>query len=816
MIGLVVVSHSSRLAEGACELVSQVAQGKVRLACAGGTSDPDTPFGTDAFRVLEAIESVYSEDGVLLFMDLGSAVLSAETALELLSEEKRPHVRLCRAPLVEGIVAAASLAAAGAGVDEILRETAAGSRPGGAALSAAHERLVTLVNPLGLHARPAARLVHMARGFQARVTIQNLAREGEAADAASINALLSLGARRGHRLRLRAEGPEASLAVDELAGLLESGFGETEEPKEARRAQPAAGRLAGIPASSGIAVGPVIHLRPAMPEAKPHRVEDVPAEIERLKAAIRGALEETRSQWSWTREHAGEDEAGIFDAQALFLDDAELVAAVSDRIREQTCDAASVWQAETGKLAARLRSLDDPYLRMRAVDVVDASARVLRRLLGQSVEPPRLTAPSIVCAADLTPSDVRQLDLRLTLGLCLESGSASAHSIILARALGIPAVAGLGPSIAALAEGAIVAIDGESGVVWVEPAPGEMAEIEARRRQWLEAGKAAAETCRRPSLMRDGRRIRVVANISSVEEAAEAVDRGAEGVGVLRTEFLFLGRPTAPTEEEQLEAYRTIAASLGDRPLVIRTLDAGGDKDLPYVAAGAEANPFLGWRGIRLTLGLPGLFRTQIRAILRAAAGNRVDLLLPMISTLDELRQARALVTESEAELDRSGTPYGRNVRVGVMIEVPAAVAIADLLAREAAFFSLGTNDLIQYAMASDRTNAKVSALADPFQPAVLRLIRQAVEAARQAGIEATLCGELAADPLATPLLLGLGIEEFSVSAHLIPVLKRAIGQWTLSEAEAIARNALALDTSAAVRQLLRKASEPTAGVPYS
>jgi len=337
----------------------------------------------------------------------------------------------------------------------------------------------------------------------------------------------------------------------------------------------------------------------------------------------------------------------------------------------------------------------------------------------------------------------------------------------------------------------------------VSPEPGEVSLLQRRREEWLSARRAAQQERKRPATTRDGRRIRVAANISGVSEAAEALEHGAEGVGVLRSEFLFLGRKEAPGEEEQLEAYRTIADALDGRPLVIRTLDVGGDKNLPFVEIGQENNPFLGWRGIRLTLGRPDLLRTQIRAILRAGAGCPVSLLLPMVSTLEEVLAAKALIAQVQAELEQDGAAFRRDIPVGVMIEVPSAVAIADQLAREADFFSIGTNDLIQYAMASDRTNSRVASIADPFQPAVLRLIRQATSAGREVGIEVALCGELAADPLATGLLIGLGIEELSVSAALIPELKRAIARWTLPEAEALACEALAQDTSAAVRQLL-------------
>jgi phosphocarrier protein FPr len=333
-------------------------------------------------------------------------------------------------------------------------------------------------------------------------------------------------------------------------------------------------------------------------------------------------------------------------------------------------------------------------------------------------------------------------------------------------------------------------LDGEKGLVWLSPTAGEIADLERRRREWLESRRAAQAIRHKPASTRDGRPVRVLANISGVSEAAEALDSGAEGVGVLRTEFLFLGRNSPPDEAEQFEAYRTIAQTLGQRPLVIRTLDIGGDKPLPYVDAGEEANPFLGWRGIRLTLARPDLLEPQLRAIVRASRGHRIEILLPMLSTLDELRQVKKILGEVD-------------LPVGVMIEVPAAVAIAGQLAREAAFFSIGTNDLAQYVMAADRTNARAAPLADPLQPAVLRTLRLAIEAGRQAGIPVTLCGELAADTLATPLLLGLGLEEFSLSAPLIPELKRAVARWSLDKAQKVAERALEMDSCAAVRHYL-------------
>jgi phosphocarrier protein FPr len=800
MIGLVIVSHSAKLAEGLCELAAQMGRNKVRTEPAGGTADPASPIGTDAFRVLEAIESVYSDDGVLILMDLGSAVLSAETALELLDEDKRSHVHLYPGPVVEQAVAAASLAAAGAGIEEILGTRTGAERPvadargsvpepahraGSVSARSAPEASehraasvsdrslpptetaeVIVQDPLGLHARPAAKLVRLSRGYQATVAIRNLTANTGPADAAGIHALLSLNARHGHRLRIEARGPEAAQAVAELARAL------------------AEDQPAGLPASAGIAIGPLVKLHFAAPQIDPHTVDDPVAEENRLQSAIRKAQDETRALYDWANLHAGAAEAAIFDAQSLMLEDPDLLTRAASLIRDGHRNAAFAIRTAANELAGRVS--------VRAADLADVGARVLRILTHAGTEAPHLAQPSILAAHDLAPSDVQALDPHLTLGLCLESSSASVHSVILARAMGIPAVVGVGPVFSSTEDGATVAIDGERGAVWISPSPDELAALETRRREWLAARQEALAHRGHPAATRDGRRIRVFANLAGVSESAAALDYGAEGVGVLRTEFLFLNRAAPPDEEEQFAAYRAIAESLGERPLVIRTLDIGGDKSAPYVGIGEEQNPFLGWRGIRISLDRGDLLRTQLRAILRAAPGHRIEILLPMISALDELRRVRAILAD-----------LGGGLPVGVMIEVPSAVAIADQLAAEAAFFSVGTNDLVQYLMAADRTNARVASLADPFQPAVLRALQQVIQAGRRAGIPVTLCGEFAADTLATPLLLGLGLEEFSLSAPLIPDLKRAIGRCTMPECERVAARALTLDSHRAVREFL-------------
>lgn len=826
MIGLVIVSHSAKVAEGVCELMSQVARGNVRVAAAGGTGDPENPFGTDAYKVLEAIESVYSDNGVLVLMDLGSAVLSAETAMELLDPEKRVHVQLCAAPLVEGAVAAASLSAAGAGLEEIAREAEGALLAKPAHFAAAQRQTerepadgwltksVRVPNRLGLHARPAAEFVRLARRFEGSVTVVNETTRSLPADGASISGLLGLAIRQGNQVLIRTSGTAAREALDALGGFLESGCGENNEPEEPRpapaaRVAPDEGQLQGMPASAGIAVGPLMKLHPAPVREQAAPEEDPEEEWRRLLAAIAGAQQETRGLLEWATAHIGAKEAAVFDAQQLMLEDRALVDGARSFIFERHGAAELAWQEATEGLVQQFSAAEDPYLRARIADIEDVRARVLRRLSGVTLSLFDLTEPAILTAHDIVPSMVKELDAALVLGLCLESGSASAHSVILARARGIPVVTGLGPQIALVPEGTRIGVDGERGLVWVTPGDAAACLLEQRRLAWLERRRDAQRERQRPACTRDGSRVRVFGNINSVADAGSALQYGAEGVGVLRTEFLFLGRGAMPGEEEQISAYRAIAEALSPRPVVIRTLDAGGDKKLPYLDFGEENNPFLGWRGIRVTLSRADLFRTQLRAILRAGAGLAVEVLLPMISTLVELRQARAILRDVEAELEREGKALIKNARVGVMIEVPAAVAIADQLASEADFFSIGTNDLVQYAMAADRTNSRVAAMADTFQPAVLRMIGQSVDAAGRAGISTTLCGEMAADPLATALLIGLGIEEFSVSAPLIPEVKQAIGRCSLQEAEAIARHALTLDSSDAVRRYLVDSQRP-------
>ncbi len=825
MIGIVVVSHSAKLAEGVRELIEQMTQGQVPLAIAGGIDAPDNPIGTDPMRVLAAIESVYSDDGVVVLMDLGSALLSAEMALEFLPEEQQTKIRLCEAPLVEGAMAAAVQAMASTDIEQVLAEargalTAKAAQlqqtvPDLASLPAAdldlkpdYEIRLTIGNKLGLHARPAAQFVGTAGRFDAQITVRNLTRGGEPVNAKSINQVATIGARQGHEIAVAAQGTEAKAALAALQALVEANFGEEEgalaaalAPQTPTATTPLAeGELAGIAASPGIAIGPVVRYELTALEVTERSIDDPRLEWQRLQAAIARAKQEIENLHRQAISQVGAYEAAIFEAHLLFLSDPVLVEAARQRIDERKINAEAAWHAAIEEMATSYRALDDPYMQGRATDVVDVGQRVLKLLAGAAPASLEILQPAILVAADLTPSDTAQLNPAQVLGICTELGNATSHSAILARALGIPAVVGAGAALLQLKNGVLLALDGQRGRIWVEPDAAKLAELQAQQAAWLAAQQAAKATSQQPAITRDGHRVEVVANIGGLADVQPALDNGAEGVGLLRTEFIYLNRTTAPTEAEQVEVYQAIATALGARPLIIRTLDIGGDKPLPYLDLGPEENPFLGWRAIRYCLDRPDLFKTQLRAILRASHGRQVKVMFPMVASVGEVRAAKKLLAEARTELDQAGRPYDPAMEVGIMVEVPAAATVAAQLAAEVDFFSIGTNDLSQYTMAADRTNPRVGTLADPFQPAVLRLIRQTIEAAHAAGIWVGLCGEFAGHPLAAPILLGLGLDEFSMSAPAIPLVKQSISQLSLTEAREIAAAALQLDSAEAIR----------------
>lgn len=564
--------------------------------------------------------------------------------------------------------------------------------------------------------------------------------------------------------------------------------------------------LRGIAASRGIGIGPAFHFRRAELCLERCVIDDPVVEWARFQSALEAASAQLTDMYTRAEAECGAEQAAIFQAHAMMLDDPELLDAVRTAIEEQCVNAETALSEVAETYAQILESLEDEYLSARAADVRDVAARVLRILLGVAESPTaNLATPSIILARDLTPSDTVLLDKSLVLGFCIAEGGATSHTAILARGLGLPAIVGAGPEVLQIPDGATLALDGSHGTLLVEPDEEAMATYLKRRAASAMVLAQAREQAHEPAITRDGHRVEVVANIGNVEGARAALEAGAEGVGLLRTEFLYLERDHLPDEEEQYQAYRAIVYEFGDRPVVLRTLDVGGDKELSYFDLPKEMNPFLGVRAIRLCLTRPELFRPQLRAALRAGAGRNLKIMFPMVATVAEVRAARSLLEECRAELLAEGQAVAKEMKIGIMVEIPSAALMADRLASEVDFFSIGTNDLSQYTMAADRVNAAVAPLANGFQPAVLRLVRQVITAAHAQGKWVGLCGELAGEPLAAPILLGLGLDEFSMNPPAIPLFKQIIRALTLDQAREVAQAALELDSPDAVQALVRE-----------
>lgn len=821
MVGLVVVSHSHLLAQGVGELAEGMAGGEVRLAVTGGLDEPGHPLGTDAVAVAAAIEQVWSPDGVLVLMDLGSAVLSAEMALDLLGPDRRHKVLLCEAPLVEGMVAAVVQARLGGSLEEVAAEArraldpkttqlgTAPHPPSAETPTAPAEASIRLVvtNPMGLHARPAVRFVETVAHHDAQVVVRNLTTGAGPGSGRSLNAVATLGVRQGHEIEVAASGAQAHQVLAALETLARDGFGEPPQtrieqiPPQPGRAAPRGEGLTGLAVSPGIAIGPARHLR-VTPLPIPVGPADAPEEEWEALAVAR---EETRRDLTARRAdlatRAGEYPAAILDAHLLFLTDEELVEPARRLIFEEGESAARAWERVVRAMEDRYRALEDEYQRTRAVDVAAVGEQVLRHLLG--VSEVAVEGSGIVVAEDLTPAQTASFDPEEIRGLALAGGGPTSHAAILARSLGLPAVMGLGRALMEVAEGTFLVVDGARGVVEVAPSEAVVADYRRLAAEREVEQRRVRAQAREPAITLDGRHIEVVANIGSPAEVNEAVAAGAEGVGLLRTEFLFLDRTSPPDENEQESVYRAIAEGLDGRSLVIRTIDVGGDKPLPYLPAATEANPFLGVRGLRLGLAEPEMLKTQLRAIFRVGFDHPVKVMFPMVATVDEVVAARALLTEAAGEIGRRGMEALARTEVGVMVEIPSAALLARWLAPEIDFFSIGTNDLTQYTLAAERGNPALAHLSDPLHPSVLRLIAEVCEAARDHRRWVGVCGELAADPVAVPFLIGLGVSELSVAAPAIPAIKQTVRRTGLDEARRLATAALGLPSAEAVRESL-------------
>ena len=533
------------------------------------------------------------------------------------------------------------------------------------------------------------------------------------------------------------------------------------------------------------------------------RVEEseVADEIARFEAALLATRAQILEMQERIATSIGAKDASIFDAHLLVLEDPILLEEVSRQVFSQKCNVEWAFHQFAEKYTATLAANEDEYLRERAADLRDVTARVLNNLLGRSEHTalPEFKEPCIIICHDLTPSRTATLDKKKVLGFATDVGSKTSHTAIMARSLRLPAVVGLRNASEQLVTGEYALLDGFNGQIIINPTDQTLFEYGQLVRKQVTIEERLREVKEQPAITLDGRRLTLSANVEQPGDTEAVMASGAEGVGLFRTEFLFINRETLPTEEEQFQAYHQVAAALKPEPVIIRTLDLGGDKFLSHLEVPKEMNPFLGWRAIRFCLQERALFRRQLRAILRASVVGNVKMMYPMISGVEELDQANALVEECKAELAKEGVAFDAQIEIGVMIEIPSAVLAADALARRAKFFSLGTNDLIQYSLAVDRLNEKIAHLYQPTHPAILRLIKLTVDTGRQHGIWTGVCGEMASDPLMTPLLLGLGVDELSVAPPHLPQIKYLIRRLRHKETVALAESALQNESAAEI-----------------
>jgi phosphoenolpyruvate-protein phosphotransferase len=683
-------------------------------------------------------------------------------------------------------------------VDRLMGKAAAGpSHPDLDTEGFEHYADVTIDAPTGLHARPATVFADLAKSFQAEVRVRY---GDQVANGKSLMSLLKLGVEKDGVVRLLTKGHDAAQALTALQQAVEEGLEEEEEPGSGPAiALPAleleSQPVEGVAASPGLAMAP-LHRFHRTTLTFADTATDPQSEQAQLQAAIAQADADLAEVYATVKARSGKGKAAIFQAHREFLADPELQQAALDRIPPNH-SAPWAWQQTIAARAQELEALADPVLSGRAADVRDVGQRVLAILVEPTQTGQRLPDhPVILLADDLAPSDTAGLDPEKIVGFCTAMGGATSHTAIIARSLNIPAMAGAGPAILDLPEGQMAILDGDGGRLYPEPTTADLNQARQVKAERDQLRDVEHNSRFQPAITTDGHRIEVVANLGAPTEAAAAIQAGAEGVGLLRTEFLFLNRSAPPSETEQYEALQHMTQALNGLPLIVRTLDIGGDKAVPYLNQTPEENPFLGVRGVRLCLERTDLFETQLRAILHAASQGYIRVMFPMIATLEDLRQAKTILESVRATVD------GPPVEVGMMVEVPSAVLMAQEFAQEVDFFSVGTNDLTQYLLAMDRGHPTLAKQADALHPAVLRAIEHTVQGATAAGKWVGVCGGLAGDPLGAMILAGLGVKELSMDIPSIPTIKARLRGTSMQKMQRLAQKALACRTAEEVRHL--------------
>lgn len=560
----------------------------------------------------------------------------------------------------------------------------------------------------------------------------------------------------------------------------------------------------GVPASPGIAIGKAFILAKKEQPVMKRKIDNPTTE----KARFQLALEQTKAHMDSiiksARANGQEVSATIFEAHQLMLEDPELISTVEARIDQEKVNAEFALENALNYYINLLSRMDNAYLKERAIDLKDVGRQVLHFLSGEtSIAGSLLPEECIIIAGELTPSDTNRLDLNKVQGFLTEVGGATSHTAIIARSLELPAVVGMGKITTAVKDGDLLIIDGRQGIVFINPGPEMIQDYRLKQEEEMGEEQKLASLKNSPSQTKDGKEIRLLANIGEPWELTKALDYGAAGIGLFRTEFLFMNQTALPSEEAQFKAYQEVLEKMEGKPVIIRTLDIGGDKKLPYLPLEDEMNPFLGCRAIRLCLQEKDLFKTQLRALYRASVYGQLKIMFPMISCVEEYRSARAIAEEVKSELIKEGQTLNQEIPIGIMVEIPSAAIIADLFAKEVDFFSIGTNDLIQYTLAIDRMNERLSHLYDPLHPAVLRLVKMVIAAGRREGIEVCMCGEMAGDPSLTPILAGLGLESFSMSPASLFKVKQTLSGLNSEETKVLAEKVLQLPTAEKIKDFL-------------
>lgn len=646
---------------------------------------------------------------------------------------------------------------------------------------------IRIQNQTGIHARPAAVLASLAKNYSSQLTLK---KGKQSANIRSVTDLLGLEVTGGDQVQVEAKGDDAKLALERIVQELQTGFHEETIPAHPQPKLKSEYR--GVMASPGIVIGKIFQLR-KISEDIPELGQSVDQESASLKKAISDAATELKDLQKTVEKQSDPNQALIFAAHQELLEDPSLLDLAFAQIQAGK-SAQFAWKQAYTEVSRRLQALNNQLLAARAADVKDIGQRVNRILQGNS-EKVEYPEGSILVAEDFTPSDVASLDRKKVLGLVATTGGATSHMAILARSLEIPALVGVDSSALQISNNTLVILDSTSSVLRLQPSDQEIKALKTKQGQYESQKTQEHAAALEAAQTTDGRTLEIVANLKASAECSGALELGAEGVGLLRTEFLFLNRVEAPTEEEQFKVYSEIAQTLGkNRPFIIRTLDVGGDKPLRYLPIPREENPFLGERGIRVCLNRPEIFRTQLRAILRASAYGKVQVMFPMISTLNELQEAKKILEEERARLKTPAIP------VGIMVEVPSVAILAEKFAAECDFFSIGSNDLTQYTLAVDRGHPKLASQADGLDPSLLHLIQNTVQAAHRLGKWVGVCGGIASDPQAIPILLGLKVDELSVSVPAIPAVKAQIRRMSQKECEALAQKALQASSAAEIR----------------